>query len=177
MSLTFASASESSVDAALLLLRLALGPMLFAHGYQKMFLGGRIDGTADWFESMGMKPGRLNAFAASLTEMTTGILMTIGLLTSFAAAGMVGVMIVAAFTHRSTFFVFKDGWEYNYVIAVGAIALAALGAGDWSIDAVLGIRHDLDGWLGLAVAAVLGAASGLGTLALFYRPDRPTQPD
>ncbi len=166
-----ASTTASGVDLALLILRLALGPMLFAHGYQKMFLGGRIDGTADWFESMGMKPGRLNAYAASLTEMGTGILMTLGLLTPLAAAGMVGVMVVAWFTHRGAFFVFKDGWAYNAVIAAVAVAVAGLGAGRWSIDCALGIGGDLDGWLGLAVAAGLGAVSGAGTIAAFYRPE------
>ena len=37
-----AETTQSSVDTGLLILRLALGPMLFAHGYQKLFMGGRI---------------------------------------------------------------------------------------------------------------------------------------
>lgn len=166
-----AAISESSFDAALLVLRLALGPMLFAHGYQKLFMGGRIEGTAGWFESMGMKPGKVNAWAAALTETTTGVLMTLGLLTPFAGAGMVGVMLVAWFTHRGEFFVFKDGWEYNFVIAAVAVGIATLGAGGWSLDGLLGIDDDLAGWLGFAIAAGLGIAAGLATLAAFYRPD------
>jgi putative oxidoreductase len=166
-----AAASVSSFDAALLLLRLTLGPMLFAHGYQKLFMGGRIEGTAGWFESMGMKPGKVNAWAAALTETGTGVLMTVGLLTPFAAAGMVGVMVVAWFTHRGEFFVFKDGWEYNFVIGAVAVGIGALGAGGWSLDGLLGIEDDLAGWLGLAIAAGLGLAAGLFTLAVFYRPD------
>lgn len=166
-----AEASQSSSDTALLLLRLALGPMLFAHGYQKLFLGGRIDGTAGWFESMGMKPGRLNAWAAALTETSTGVLMTLGLLTPFAGAGMVGVMVVAWFTHRGAYFVFKDGWEYNLVIGIVAVAVGTLGAGSWSLDDAIGIADDLAGWPGFAIAAGLGLLAGFGTLALFYRPD------
>ncbi|MCP4435141.1 MAG: DoxX family protein [Actinomycetia bacterium] len=171
---TLLADTSSSFDTAMLILRLALGPMLFAHGYQKLFLGGRIEGTAGWFESMGMKPGKLNAWAAALTETGTGVLMTIGLLTPFAAAGMVGVMVVAWFTHRGEFFVFKDGWEYNFVIGAVAIAVGTLGAGQWSVDHLLGIGEDLAGWTGLAISAGLGLVAGFGTLALFHRPDPPT---
>lgn len=170
-SFLLAETSQTSVDTALLILRLALGPMLFAHGYQKLFMGGRIDGTAGWFESMGMKPGKLNAWAAALTETGTGVLMTIGLLTPFAAAGMVGVMVVAWFTHRGEFFVFKDGWEYNFVIAAVAIGIGTLGAGRLSVDELLGIRDGLAGWPGLAISAGLGLAAGFGALVAFYRPD------
>lgn len=167
--------TDSSIDTALLILRLALGPMLFAHGYQKMFMGGRIEGTAGWFESMGMRPGKLNAWAAALTETGTGILMTVGLLTPFAAAGMVGVMVVAWFTHRGEFFVFKDGWEYNFVIGAVAIAIGTLGAGQFSLDGLLDISGTLSGWTGLAISAGLGLLAGFGTLAVFYRADAPAE--
>jgi putative oxidoreductase len=163
--------SESAFAAAMLLLRVALGPMMFAHGYQKQFMGGRIEGTAGWFESMGMKPGRLNAWMASLTEMGTGIMLTLGLLTPLAAAGVVGVMVVAWFTHRGAFFVFKDGWEYNWVIGAAAVAVATLGPGAWSLDDLLGIADDLNGWVGFAVSAGLGLVAGFGTIAVFHRPE------
>jgi putative oxidoreductase len=163
--------ASSEFDLAVLILRIALGPMLFAHGYQKMFMGGRIEGTAGWFESMGMKPGKLNAWAAAATETGTGVLMTVGLLTPFAGAGMVGVMVVAWWTHRGNYFVFKDGWEYNIVIGLVAIAVGVLGGGGWSLDGLIGIEDTLSGWAGLAIAGGLGLAAGFGTLALFYRPD------
>lgn len=166
-----AAPTESSMDTALLILRLALGPMLFAHGYQKLFMGGRIEGTAGWFESMGMKPGKLNAWMAALTETGTGVLLTLGLLTPFAAAGMVGVMVVAWFTHRGEFFVFKDGWEYNFVIGAVAVAIGTLGAGSWSLDDLLGISTDLAGWTGFVISAGLGLVAGFGTLAVFHKPD------
>jgi len=166
-----ATESAGSFDTALLILRLALGPMLFAHGYQKLFMGGRIEGTAGWFESMGMKPGKVNAWAAALTETGTGVLMTVGLLTPFAAAGMVGVMVVAWFTHRGEFYVFKDGWEYNFVIGAVAIAIGTLGAGAFSLDCLFGLDETLSGWTGLAIAAGLGLLAGFGTLAIFYKPE------
>jgi putative oxidoreductase len=169
--LHLSAASTSSVDAGLLVLRLAIGPMMFAHGYQKMFLGGRIAGTAGWFESMDMRPGRLNAWMAALTETGTGVLLALGLITPLAAAGIVGVMVVAWFTHRGAYFVFKDGWEYNLVIAMVAVAVGTLGPGGWSLDDLLGIADDLSGWTGFAVGAGLGVLSGLATLAVFHRPE------
>ena len=45
------------VDFGLLVLRLAIGLTIAMHGYNKFFGGGRLPGTARWFESMGVRPG------------------------------------------------------------------------------------------------------------------------
>src|SRR5687768_16798006 len=100
------------MDEGLLLIRVVLGLTLAAHGYAKVFKGGRIPGTAGWFDSMGMKPnGKVHAWLAALTEMGAGILFALGLLTPLAAAGFVGLMVVAAWTsHRDNgFFIVKNG--------------------------------------------------------------------
>ena len=47
----------TAYDVGLLILRLVLGLTMAVHGYHKFFGGGRIKGTAGWFESIGMKPG------------------------------------------------------------------------------------------------------------------------
>jgi putative oxidoreductase len=54
-------------DTGLLILRVCLGVTLAAHGFNKFFGGGRIPGTARWFESIGMKPGMLHARIAATT--------------------------------------------------------------------------------------------------------------
>ena len=41
----------------LLVVRVCAGVAMAAHGYQKFFKGGKIAGTASWFDSMGMRPG------------------------------------------------------------------------------------------------------------------------
>ena len=46
------------LNLALLILRLATGLMILAHGYNHVFRGGKIQGTGRWFASMGMKPPR-----------------------------------------------------------------------------------------------------------------------
>ena len=162
------------MNLAMLMLRVGIGLTFAAHGYGKIFQGGRIPGTAGWFDSMGMKPGKLHAWMAALTEIGAGLLLALGLFTPLAAAGMVGVMVVAAWTvHRKNgFMIVREGWEYTFVLAVVAISVATLGPMEWSIDNALGIDDDWDGYVGLAIAAGGGVLAGVTQLALFYRPPK-----
>ncbi len=61
------------------------------------------------------------------------MLMALGLLTALAAAGMIGVMIVAIVVEhwKVGFFIFKpnQGWEYCASIAVTAFVIAMVGPG------------------------------------------------
>lgn len=160
------------MDEGLLLIRAVVGLTLAAHGYNKFFGGGRIPGTARWFESMGMRPnGKVHALAAASTELGAGVLLALGLLTPLAAAGFVGLMIVAAWTvHRgSGFFIVGSGWEYNLVLAAVPVGIAMIGPGDLSIDAAIGI-DDLNAGVAFLLSAVLGVAAGVGLLAGCYRP-------
>jgi putative oxidoreductase len=161
-----------AVDTGLLILRLCLGLTLAAHGFNKFFAGGRIPGTARWFESIGMKPGGLHARIAATCEIAAGLGLAAGLLTPIPAAGFVALMLVAAWTvHRPNgFFIVKEGWEYNLVLAVGAVAIATIGAGRFSIDWVLFGHNWCDGWAGLALSVGLGLVGGVGQLLIFYRP-------
>jgi len=161
-----------ALDTGLLILRLVLGLTLAAHGLNKFFGGGRIPGTARWFESIGMKPGTLHARIAALTETSAGLGLAAGLLTPIPAAGFVALMLVAAWTvHRPNgFFIVKEGWEYNLVLALSAVAVATIGAGRFSLDYVIFGENWFDGWAGLAISAGLGLAGGIGQLMIFYRP-------
>ena len=166
----------TAASVGLLILRVVLGVTMAAHGYNKFFGGGRIKGTAGWFESIGMKPGTFHARVAASTEMAAGIGLALGLLTPIPAAGVVALMLVAAWTvHRHNgFFIVKEGWEYNLILATAAVAIAATGAGKYSLDDLLfkgtSVYPWLHGWWGLLIAVVLGLAGGIGQLAIFYRP-------
>jgi len=169
-----------AVDTGLLILRLCLGITLALHGFNKFFGGGRIPGTARWFESIGMKPGTFHARIAATTEVSAGLGLAAGLLTPIPAAGFVALMLVAAWTvHRPNgFFIVKEGWEYNLVLALSAVAVATVGAGRFSLDfAIFG--HDwCAGWTGLLISVVLGLGGGIGQLVIFYRPPvRSSQAD
>ena len=161
----------------LLMARVVVGITMFVHGYNKMFRGGKIKGTASWFEGMGMKPnGHVHAYLASITEMSTAVLMVLGLLVPLAAAGVIGIMVVAAFTdHRGNFLMFKNGWEYVLVLGTLAAVIGGLGPGEWSLDNLFGLTDTLQaGWRGLAISLGLGLATGILTLVCCYWPEERT---
>ncbi len=158
------------LDLGMLLIRLALGPMLVVHGLNKVVGAGGISGTTAWFESLGLRPAAVHARVAAVTEIAAGALVTLGLLTSLAVAGYVGLMAVAALTdHRGKgYFVFKGGWEYTLLVAMAALGLAAVGPGSWSLDEAAGL--DVSGAAFAAIAAGAGVAVAGLLLATAYRP-------
>jgi putative oxidoreductase len=160
------------VDAGLTILRVVAGLTLAAHGYQKFFAGGRIAGTGRWFDSLGMRPGRIHALAAATTEMGAGLLMAAGLLTALDGAAFVALMVVAGWTvHRANgFFSVKSGWEYNLILAVIGITIGTTGAGSYSLDGLFHLTGVFSGLPGFLIAAVGGLAAGTAQLAVFYRP-------
>ena len=162
-------------DVALMIMRAALGMMIFVHGYNKAFRGGKIAGTGRWFQSMGMRPGKVHAALAASAEMGVGVLLVVGLLTQVAAAGLIGLMVVAFWTvHRDKgFMITGEGWEYVALISLMSLVCAMLGPGRISLDAELEIAHRLDGWTGLGIALLLGVGAGASQLLLFFRPPPP----
>ncbi|MCU1624314.1 MAG: DoxX family protein [Frankiales bacterium] len=161
----------SAPDVAALLLRLALGVTMIAHGWNHWRGGGRVEGTARWFGGLGLQPARLHAWSSIAVELGAGALLLAGLLTPIAALAVIGVMTVAAVTaHRPNgFFVFRDGYEYVVNLAVAAVALGLLGAGRLSLDDAFGIV--VNGASGGAVAAA-GVVAALVMLAVCWRPGR-----
>ena len=61
--------AQDQVNLGLLILRVAVGATMIAHGFNHIYRGGKITGTGRWFESLGMKPGILHAWLASVTEL------------------------------------------------------------------------------------------------------------
>lgn len=164
----------SDLDTAATILRVALGIVMFAHGWNHLFGPGGVEGTAKWFGSMGLRPPKVHALASGLTEVGAGVGLVIGLLTALQCAAVVGVMAVALVTaHRTNgFFIFKPGQGYEYVsfLALTAVALAVLGPGRLSLDHVLDI--DLNGLVGLALSAGLGLVGATALLVTSWRPSR-----
>jgi putative oxidoreductase len=168
-------------DIGVLLLRVVLGLTMAAHGYNKIFGPGGLKGTAGWFDSIGMKPGMFHARVAATTEMAAGLGLAAGLLTPIPAAGFFALMLVAAWTvHRPNgFFIVKEGWEYNLILGLSAVAVATIGSGKLSLDYALfhttGSYDLLHGWWGLLISVALGLAGGIGQVVIFWRPPVTTQ--
>lgn len=167
------------MELGLLVLRVIVGALFAGHGAQKLFgaFGGHgVDGTAGFFESLGLKPGRLHAIFAGTAELGGGLLLALGLLTPLAAVLLTAVMTAAiASVHaRNGLWVTANGFEYNLVLIAVAFALAAVGAGDWSLDSALGLDVAGTGWALGALA--LGVLGGLGAAfsSRFQRAERQT---
>src|SRR5271157_4409503 len=128
--MTLGDATSGSVNTALLILRLTLAGVFLAHGLNHIYGGGKIAGTAGWFESLGMRPGILHAWTASLTEIGAGVLLVAGFLTPLGGAGVVGVMLVAWITNhlKNGFFIFRpgEGWEYVMVLTAMGVVVGTL---------------------------------------------------
>jgi putative oxidoreductase len=122
-------------DIALLLARLLIGVVMFAHGYQKMIING-IGRTTDGFETMSIPLAIISASFVTVVEFVGSALLIVGALTPLIAALILVIMGGAAiFVHiPHGIFVGNGGWELVGVIAAGVIALAATGPGRYSID-------------------------------------------
>ncbi len=173
--------STSSVNMALLILRVTVGAVFLAHGINHIYGGGKIEGTGRWFHSLGMRPGILHAWMASLVEIGAGGLLVLGLLTPLAGAGVVGAMLVAWITnHRGNgFFIFRPGEGYEYVMTLTlvAVAIGTIGPGQWSIDGHISALQNLWGWPGFGIAVGAGGLGAAGLLGVDWRPEKPAAAD
>jgi len=171
------------MNLGLLVLRLVVGLLLAGHGAQKLFglFGGQgLRGTAGFFEQIGLKPGHVHATSAGLLEFGGGLLLALGLLTPFASTALIAVMTAAVITVHAPkgLWVTDGGYEYNLLIAATAFALAATGAGGWSLDHALSLNtHGVLWGIGALVAGLLGGAGAVlaGRLQAHHDAPRPTQ--
>ncbi|MDG0055930.1 DoxX family protein [Paenibacillus sp. P2(2022)] len=126
----------------LLLIRLVVGLLFVGHGAQKLFgwFGGYgPKGTGGWMESIGIKPGVLMAVAAGLMELLGGALFAVGLLTPLAALLITMTMLgaIVKVHGQNGIWATANGYEYPLVLIAVVIGIALIGAGSYSIDAIL----------------------------------------
>jgi putative oxidoreductase len=171
------------MNLGLLILRLVVGLLFVGHGAQKLFgiWGGHgLRGTAEMFESIGLKPGRIHATAAGVMELGGGLLLALGLITPVASAALIAVMTAAVITVHFTkgLWITNGGYEYNLVLAASAFAVAAIGAGSWSLDHALSLSLNGVLWgIGALVVGLIGGVGAVisGRLADRLRPAAATQ--
>jgi putative oxidoreductase len=122
----------------LLVLRCALGAIMVAHGYPKLFRGG-MPGVVHTVQSIGM-PGWMGYLSAG-TEFFGGALLILGLVTRPAAVAVCINMLVAIFkVHLKNGFTGQGNYQFPLALAAIAFALTWFGAGPISLDRLLGNR-------------------------------------
>ena len=165
---------EEVSSLAVLILRLALGGLLSGHGAQKLFghfEGPGLEGTSGWMESIGLRPGRLWAVLAGLSEFGGGILMVLGLLNPIGPLGAIGSMVMATVKVHSDkpIWVTEGGAELPVTNMAIATALMLNGPGKYSLDRALGIRWPR--WL----VAIIGLVIIALTVVVSTRSAPPPQ--
>jgi putative oxidoreductase len=137
---------STSDDRVLLLLRLALGIVMFPHGAQKAlgwYGGGGIDETIGFFGQMGI-PAFLTMLVIA-AEFLGSILLVVGFLGRVAAFGIACVMIGAMImVHIPNGFFMNwsgqqagEGFEYHILALALAGVIIWRGSGAASIDRAL----------------------------------------
>ena len=130
-------ATDNSAGA--LALRIPVGIIFAVHGAQKLFgwFGGYgLEGTGQFFGSIGLNPGVLMALLAGSAEFFGGLALVFGLLVRPAAASLAFAMLVAIFSVHigKGFFLDKGGYEYALALFAAALSLLLIGAGRFSVD-------------------------------------------
>ena len=130
-------------DVALVLARLILATIMFAHGYQKLFING-LGRTTQGFESMSIPVAIVSAAFVTVVELVGSVLVLAGALITVVAACYMIVMVGAAvFVHiPNGVFAVDNGWELVGAIAALLLMLAAVGPGRWSVDHAVRTRQD-----------------------------------
>src|SRR5688500_5447528 len=158
----------------LLLARVVIGLVMAAHGAQKLFgwFGGYgLNQTGAFFAHLGFRPGKAFAAAASLTEITSGLLVALGFLGPVGPALLTSVMIVAMLSvhWEHGLFASSNGIEVPLLYMTAALGLALTGYGPFSLDSALGIA---DRWTpGLTwIVVAAGVLGGFANVAIRRRP-------
>jgi putative oxidoreductase len=139
-----------------LVLRLGLGAVFIFHGWKKLDLmngGWGADwAVAYWNSRIGQQMPEAMTYlwlqlAVAWGEFLGGIALVLGLFARIAALGMIAIQVgaIAMVTHALGFSIHGGGWEYNFILIAGCLALFVVGGGAWSVDSLVvnAVRKDV----------------------------------
>lgn len=121
---------------AALLLRVALGVLLVAHGFLLKVLVFGVAGTIGFFQSIGY-PGWL-ALLVIAAETLGGLLLIAGIASRWVALALVPVLAGATLHHLPSGWLFTaqgGGWEYPAFWTVALLVQSLLGDGAHALGA------------------------------------------
>lgn len=162
-----------------LIARLWIGGIFLAHGIRHFKSIQSGPGMANWFESLGLRNGKLQAMNVTYLELAAGAALVVGLLTPLAYGGAASIVLVALVTNhwKNGFWSFLpgEGWEYTGTLTALCIALATFSPGEWSLDDALGLDFAFEPGTALPIAAAIGILGTAVFLAVFWRPPAKTE--
>ena len=121
----------------LTILRVAVGIVFLAHGWQKVFTFG-IHGVQGMLAHMGFPYPAFFAPVSMGVEFLGGIALILGLLTLWAAILLAINMAVAIMkVHLPHGFFLPGGYEFAFTLFAANVALALAGPGAAALDSVL----------------------------------------
>jgi putative oxidoreductase len=149
---TLARLMRTTPDPLLLVARVVLGVVMFAHGSQKvfgLFGGGGLDGAYAFFAGFGI-PSWL-ATLGIIAEFGGAIALLLGVLGRVAAAGLIVNMLVAVTVVHGRFGFFMnwggqqggEGIEFHLITIALLLTILVRGSGPLSIDLAAGGRQTL----------------------------------
>ena len=126
-------ASGSTQACGLTILRITVGAVFLAHGYQKLFHMG-FHGVAGFFGHAGIPLPMASAVVVTLVEFVGGILLIAGVGTRVAAALLAVDMVVAILVvHLKHGFFAPMGFEFPLTLLAATLCLALAGGGMLSL--------------------------------------------
>lgn len=129
------------LDIGLTILRVATGAIFAAHGAQKLFVYG-FAGVSGAFGGMGIPLPGVTGPLTALVEFFGGLALVAGLLTRLAGFGLAVTMLGAiGFVHLAGGFFAPNGIEFPLALLAAAATLALIGAGRYSVDALIASRQ------------------------------------
>ncbi|HWS87587.1 MAG TPA: DoxX family protein [Pyrinomonadaceae bacterium] len=144
----------TSAPAAVVLVRLTVGPVFLSEGTQKFLFPAEVG--AGRFAKIGIPSPEVVAPFVGVVEVVCGALVLLGLFTRLAAVPLVVVMLAALISTKVPILLGHGFWGFSlrqlpyygfwgmaheartdWAMLLGSIFLLAVGAGAWSLDARL----------------------------------------
>jgi putative oxidoreductase len=137
----YGSILETHAPAVVILIRLLVGLVFLSEGIQKFVFPGELG--VGRFSKIGIPAPEFMAPFVAAFEIGCGTLILFGWLTRLAAIPLIIDMLVAIATTKIPILLNKGFWAMaheartDWSMLLGSIFLLIVGAGTWSVDAVL----------------------------------------